>query len=248
MNNHDLKLSVVVPCYNEAQNIPLIVSRFREIIQDRRNVEVILVNNGSRDNSADVLDDQMRIINDPRFKVVDVKVNKGYGFGILSGLRSATGDILAWTHADMQTDPKDVIRAYDILNNDPSKNIFVKGKRKNRRLSEAFFTWCMQVICTVVLKTPLSDINAQPKVFHRRFYDSFLTAGAPDDFSLDLYALYWAKKKCHIQEIDVIFEKRMHGEAKGGGSFKTRMKLIRRTLAYIFDLKSRLTSSEKMTS
>lgn len=49
-----MKLSIVIPCYNEAENIPLILKRFREII-GKSNIEVILVNNGSTDNTAEVL-------------------------------------------------------------------------------------------------------------------------------------------------------------------------------------------------
>ena len=49
-----MKLSIVVPCYNDEQNIPLILNRFGEIIK-RENIEVILVDNGSTDDSALVL-------------------------------------------------------------------------------------------------------------------------------------------------------------------------------------------------
>lgn len=47
-----MKLSIVVPCYNEADNIPLILERFNEVINNNE-VEVVLVNNGSTDNSAE---------------------------------------------------------------------------------------------------------------------------------------------------------------------------------------------------
>ncbi len=50
-----MKLSIVVPCYNEEENIPLILERFQEVIE-REDIEVILVNNGSTDNSAQVLE------------------------------------------------------------------------------------------------------------------------------------------------------------------------------------------------
>jgi glycosyltransferase involved in cell wall biosynthesis len=237
------KLSVVVPCYNEEGNIPLIINRFKEVIGDNPDIEVVLVNNGSTDNSVQVFDAELKKVNDPRFRLALVKVNQGYGFGILSGLKEATGDILGWTHADMQTDPKDVVTAYHMFLDSNEENLFVKGKRKNRRFAEAFFTWGMQVICTVVLKTPLSDINAQPKMFRRSFYNKHFLEGAPYDFSLDLYALYWAKRECVIKEIPVYFNKRIHGEAKGGGSFKTRKKLIKRTFNYIFALSRQLKES-----
>jgi hypothetical protein len=54
-----------------------------------------------------------------------LKVNQGYGFGILSGLKECTGEFLGWTHADMQTDPKDLLKAFNIIkeNNFAKENI-----------------------------------------------------------------------------------------------------------------------------
>ena len=126
------KLSIVLPCYNEAGNVPLIVARLRELLRDRQDVEVILVNNGSKDNSAEVLAKELA---DPALafiRVEHVKVNQGYGFGIMSGLRAARGEFLAWTHADMQTDPADVLKGFDQLlaARDPH-NAFLKGRQPN---------------------------------------------------------------------------------------------------------------------
>lgn len=237
------KLSIVVPCYNEAGNIPLIFARFREVLGNRQDVEILLVNNGSKDNSAQVFADELAKAQDSRIRVVDVKVNTGYGSGILSGLKESSGTVLSWTHADMQTDPKDVLLAWEAYENatkSAGREVFVKGKRRNRAAAEQFFTWGMQVVASMALGTALDDVNAQPKLFSRAFYEQYLSKGAPNDFSLDLYALYWAHKQCRIVEIPVFFNKRMHGEAKGGGSFKTRIKLIKRTWAYIFELQKSL--------
>lgn len=87
-----MKLSIVVPCYNEEQNIPLILNRFGEIIK-REDIEVILVDNGSTDDSALVLAELL-----PKYafaRTVRVEVNQGYGYGILQGLRQCRGSISA---------------------------------------------------------------------------------------------------------------------------------------------------------
>src|SRR3954469_9056143 len=102
-----MKLSIIVPCYNEAKNIPLILGRFDDVIK-QDNVEVVLVNNGSTDNSAEILNTLV-----PRFRfatVITIAKNHGYGFGITSGLKAAKGDFIGYTHADMQTDPRDVLK------------------------------------------------------------------------------------------------------------------------------------------
>lgn len=231
-----LKLSLIIPCYNEAGNIPLIIERLQSAVggsKYKNDIEVILVDNGSTDNSFQVMSDEISRSGLTCFKIVKVSENQGYGYGILFGLNSAAGDVLAWTHADMQTDPKDVFTAYELYMNTKGSFI-VKGKRKNRKLLDAFFTWGMQLYVKHVLNVRIDDINAQPKMFSRHFYLNYIKDSAPYDFSLDLYLLYQAVKNDHeIKTIPVYFKKRLYGEAKGGGGFKTKIKLIKRTILYI---------------
>ncbi len=234
-----MKLSLVIPCYNEQDNIPLIVARLRDILKKREDVEVLLVDNGSRDATGRRIAEETA--SDPALRLVTVPINKGYGYGIKAGLAQAQGDILAWTHADMQTDPQDVLTAFDVFRVQKDDRIVVKGRRRNRRALESAFTFGMQLVASAALRTKLEDVNAQPKLFPRTFYARHLALGAPDDFSLDLYMLYWARAEDYrILDVPVVFANRVHGEAKGGGSWHTRIKLIRRTYAYIFELRRTL--------
>jgi glycosyltransferase involved in cell wall biosynthesis len=235
-----LKLSIIIPCYNEAGNIPLIVNRFTEILTPADDCEILLVNNGSTDNSLQIFDSELKRINDSRFRVVHVEKNKGYGFGILSGLNNAAGEALAWTHADMQTDPKDVFTAFKIYQQHNDLTVFVKGRRKSRAIVPQIFTWGMGVMASVALGETLEDIGAQPKLFSKQFYSTYLKEKAPYDFSLDLFAQYNAKKHGKIVEFPVYFAKRLYGEAKGGGSLKTRIKVTRRVFSFILSLRKQL--------
>ena len=82
----------------------------------------------------------------------------------------------------------------------------------------------------------LSDINAQPKIFHKNFLKKI--DNPPSDFSLDLYLLITAKlNNYEILTYPVILKKRIAGLAKGGGSFKGKIKLTCRTLKYIYKLR-----------
>ena len=107
-----MKLSLVIPCYNEAANLPLLLERYKALTA-RSDAEVILVDNGSTDNSPDVL--AALLPSYPGCRSVRVERNQGYGYGILQGLRAAQGEILAWTHADMQTDPMTPSRVWRYL-------------------------------------------------------------------------------------------------------------------------------------
>lgn len=235
------ELSIIIPCYNEADNIPFIFEELNKIVSTHDYCEMVLVNNGSKDKSSQVFEAELNKSNyRTNFTVVNVAENKGYGFGILSGLANATGNILAWTHADMQTDPADIIRAYDAYKKQNDQMVFVKGNRQQRALGPALFTTGMGILASVALKQNLHDIGAQPKLFSRYFYETYLRDKAPYDFSLDLFAQYWAKKEGKIIEIPVVFKERLHGEAKGGGSIKTRIKVTKRVAKFIFEMRKSL--------
>ena len=185
-----MKLSLIIPCYNEARNLKILVSRCLEVAS-RADCEVILVDNGSSDDTPEVL---VRLLAGAKnVRSIRVEVNQGYGFGILSGLRAANGDILAWTHADAQTDPLDAIAGLEFFRTAPNPHrAFVKGRRYGRPLGDVVFTTGMSIFETALMLCPLEDINAQPTMFHRSFFETW--SDPPHDFSLDLFAFVMARK------------------------------------------------------
>ena len=230
-----MKLSIIIPCYNEKSSIEDLVKNCIENINDK--MEVLLVDNGSSDNTFQVLSN----LNLPK-NIIPLRVekNKGYGNGILFGLNHSRGEIVSWTHADLQTDISDVTRGYKLYKEELiNKTSIVKGVRKKRNLFDFFFTFTMGIYSSIILKKWMYDINAQPKIFHRTFLDEF--ENAPLDFSLDLFLIHFFKNKnIKIKTFPVFFNKRKYGEAKGGGTFKGKLKLIKRTLSYIRTLKQNL--------
>ncbi|QEL20182.1 glycosyltransferase family 2 protein [Limnoglobus roseus] len=232
-----MKLSLIVPCYNEKPNLPRLLERFRTVVGSRPDVEVILVDNGSTDGSAEVFAEELAKPQNRFARMVRVPVNRGYGFGITSGLRAVRGEFLGWTHADLQTDPNDLMVGFDKLQAEPdAEHCFLRGRRIGRNFFDALFTGGMSLVASAALGTWLNDINAQPKMFHRSFFESLTTP--PDDFALDLYVLYSAKKAgLKVIELPVVFAKREAGEAKGGGSLRGKYKLTKRTFRYILALR-----------
>ncbi|MDX2083963.1 MAG: glycosyltransferase family 2 protein [Candidatus Melainabacteria bacterium] len=237
------RLSIVIPCYNEAANLPLLLERFSRAIQ-RDDVEVILVNNGSTDDSAEVLQHLLPLY--PFARCVEVPINQGYGYGILAGLAAAQGTFLGWTHADLQTDPNDVLLALDRLQ--PTalpdtlylpETVYVKGQRRGRRLFDNLFTLGMSLFESLLLQTPLWDINAQPNLFHRRFYETW--QAPPHDFSLDLYVYYLAKRQgLRVRRLNVQFPPRIHGESSWNTGLAAKWKFIQRTVRFSLSLRKNI--------
>ena len=234
------QFSLVIPCYNEAKGLAQLVARCEEIFSGH-DVEVILVDNGSTDESPAVF--SRLLAGKTQLRSVRVPVNQGYGHGILEGLRAARSPILGWTHADLQTDPKDALRGLALFQAAPDpQRLFVKGKRMARPPFDAVFTIGMACFETVLLRTPLWDINAQPTMFGRDFFQQWKSP--PKDFSLDLYAYYMAKRSgLAVRRFPVHFGKRLHGLSRWNISPSAKVKFIKRTLGYSMSLARNLKQS-----
>jgi glycosyltransferase involved in cell wall biosynthesis len=233
-----IKLSIIVPCYNEAKNISLILEKFTSVIK-RPDIEILFINNGSKDDSQELFD---QLISKYFFaKVIKIEMNQGYGFGITTGLREAKGEYIGYMHGDMQTNPADTLKALEIIERQPNpKNCFVKGDRKGRSIFDQFFTIGMSLFETIYLSTKLWDINAQPNIFHRSFFES-IKDNCPKDFSLDLYLLYMAKKKkLNIIRFDVMFPNRIYGSSNWNTGIASKYKFIKRTIQFSTKLKKGL--------
>ena len=227
-----MKFSLIIPCYNESANLPLLLERCK-VMTSRPDFEVILVDNGSTDNSPEVLLNLLPMYSGCRSVRVDQ--NQGYGYGILTGLRAAKGEILGWTHADMQTDPQDALKSLSLFDS-YGPNILVKGRRYGRPISDVFFTFGMSIFETILLGKPLWDINAQPTMFSRKFFESWYSP--PEDFSLDLYAYYQAQLQAlRVCRISVKFGERVHGVSHWNINWVAKWKFICRTV--LFSLKLR---------
>ncbi len=228
-----MNTSIIIPCYNEEKNLPYLITKLELLLEDN-SCEVILVNNGSKDNTESFIKEIQSKYNNLRS--INLKINKGYGYGILQGLKIAKGELVAWTHSDMQTNPMDILKGkkFFIKNN---KKVFVKGLRKGRPLLDRFFTISMSIYSSILLRKALWDINAQPTIFPRSFINSW--QNPPNDFSLDLYAYYQAKKEGYlVYRFPVKFKKRLFGVSNWNINIFSKIKFIIRNIKYINKLLS----------
>jgi glycosyltransferase involved in cell wall biosynthesis len=233
LKNTPPELSIIIPCYNEEGNLPFLINKCIQIAAEFPAVEIVLVNNGSTDKSENVFK-QLLTDNIVNISVCNIKVNQGYGYGIIEGINKATADLLCWTHADLQTDIFDCLKAFNIFKQYDNPFLLVKGRRNSRPLIDRIITSCMSLYVLFKLSEFIPDINAQPKLFSRLFYNK-IAKDAPIDFSLDLFFLIHAKRKGKLIEFPVDFLNRTSGEAKGGGSNKlsVKIKVAKKTIDFI---------------
>jgi glycosyltransferase involved in cell wall biosynthesis len=132
-----LSLSVFFPAYNDAGTIAsLVISAFQTASKLTPNYEIIVVNDGSSDATARILDELTRVY--PQLKIVTHPVNRGYGGALRSGFSTASKDAVFYTDGDAQYDPAelemlwpkmvagvDVVNGFKISRSDPWHRIVI---------------------------------------------------------------------------------------------------------------------------
>ena len=234
----ELSFSIVIPCFNEAKGLRELIYQASKIAV-KENGEFVLVDNGSTDSTLEMLKTNLL----PGISWVSTPINRGYGGGILFGLDSCNSNVTGWTHADLQTPLDDIVKAIGALNGEIG---FVKGRRRNRPLIDKVFTSGMGIFESLLFKTCVWDINAQPTLFRKDFMATWVSP--PLDFSLDLYALLTATKaKVGVKRVDVLFLPRKYGESTWNTGLASRWKFIRRTILYSFTLRRQVRSANSAT-
>ena len=195
--------SLVIPCYNEENNIDLLIKKSQDILINK-NIELILVDNGSTDKTRDKIISQQKSYTNLILVVVDD--NRGIGFGIHKGLMAANGDIIGYTHADLQTDPNDFLKGIDWINKNLNRNddFFLKGLRQSRSKISNLFTIFMGIYETLLFGVKMHDIGAQPVIFKKKMLENLKLF--PNNFTMEIYLYYFAITHNYIvHRFDVVF-------------------------------------------
>ncbi|MBI4561112.1 MAG: glycosyltransferase family 2 protein [Candidatus Rokubacteria bacterium] len=164
-------LSLVIPLYNEADNIDRLVKGLMEEF-DRQGLEyeLILVNNGSHDSTPVLLEEWRR--RNRRVRVVTVEVNRGYGAGIQAGLRVATGNIVGFMDGDCQVLAEDVTRVYRQLIADGLDLAKVRRVIRKDGAERRIISSCFNILFELMFRTGSRDINGKPKLMRRPALES----------------------------------------------------------------------------
>jgi polyisoprenyl-phosphate glycosyltransferase len=233
-----IKYSIILPCFNESENISILLEKFNQFAPQQENIEVIIVNNGSTDNTEEL---KQEIINKYSFtKWCKIDINKGYGYGIYSGLLQAKGKYIGYTHADLQTDPLDIKKAIDKIENQEKEYVFVKGMRKGRSFVSKLFSKGLETSSSLILSGKFKEINAQPTIFHRDLMKQ--VSSPPNHWGLDMYLYYKAMQTNYMFiRFDVVFPKRLYGNSKWAIGIFSRLKLAFQFINYCFFLRKEKT-------
>ncbi|MHC1783122.1 MAG: glycosyltransferase family 2 protein [Anaerolineaceae bacterium] len=217
-----MKLSVVIPVYNEQETLPFLYQALMDALNPMEcEWEVVLVDDGSRDESQKVLE-ELTEKNPSHIKVVILRRNFGQTAAIAAGIDNASGDIIVLMDADLQNDPADIPMMIEKLEQGYDLVSGWRHERKDditRTLPSRMANWLISFVTGV----HLHDYGCTLKAYRREVLTGFRLYGEMHRF-IPVYADSVGAK---IIEVRVNHHPRKYGKAKYG---------LERTLKVVLDL------------
>ena len=217
------ELSLVVPVYNEEENLPLIFDAIRAALEPlARAWEIIFVDDGSRDKSVSVLEGLFA--RDPlHVRVIEFRRNFGQTAAIAAGIDHARGEVVILLDADLQNDPADIPMLLAKL--DEGYDL-VSGWRRNRKdnaLTRNLPSMLANGLISRVTGVRLHDYGCTLKAYRRDVLEGFKLYGEMHRF----IPVFAHSVGARIAEVEVNHHARKFGQAKYG---------LERTLKVVLDL------------
>ncbi len=203
-----VQLSIVIPTYNEEQNVLPLYSELREVLDSLgKHFEIIFVNDGSTDNTLDIL----KGINkkDKRVQIINFRKNFGQTAAMDAGFKHARGDVIISIDSDMQNDPRDIPRLLEKIGEGYDVVVGWRFYRKDPLLKK-LFSRCADKLRRFITKEKIHDAGCTLKAFKRECFEDLDLYGEMHRFIPAL--LLW--KGFKVTEIKVAHRPRVRGKTK----------------------------------
>ncbi len=215
-------ISVVIPAYNEEENIPILYEKLKKVLDNLgEDYEIIFVDDGSTDRTYEILKEIAQ--KDKKVKVIRFRRNFGQTAAMYAGFEHAKGDVIITMDADLQNDPEDIPRLLEKMKEGYD---IVSGWRKDRKdpfFSRKLPSMIANWIISKVTGVHLHDYGCTLKAYRADIAKQYRLYGDMHRFLPALAKRFGAK----ITEIPVNHHPRLYGKSKYG---------IGRTIRVILDI------------
>jgi glycosyltransferase involved in cell wall biosynthesis len=216
-----MTLSVVIPVYNEEENVQLLHERLKNVLQPLyQEYEIIFVDDGSSDKTLSLLEEIQQ--QDKNVMVLSLRRNFGQTAAFAAGFDFSRGDVVVTMDGDLQNDPADIPKLLSLIKD----NDLVSGWRKNRkdpflsrRLPSIMANWLISNVTGV----KLHDYGCSLKAYRRDVIKNLKLYGEMHRFIPAVASWYGVR----VAEVETIHHPRLHGKSKYG---------ISRTIKVVLDL------------
>ena len=183
------KISIVVPCYNEEEALPIFYKEINRVSKEMKSVdfEFLFINDGSRDKTLDILRDLSK--KDKRVRFISFSRNFGKEGGMYAGLENATGDYVAIMDADMQDPPEMIKTMYDSIQNEGYDCVALYTKNhKDYSFVRKFFTKCWYKLIGMISSTPQVPGARDFRLMKRKMVDAIISMGEYNRYSKGIFS------------------------------------------------------------
>jgi len=196
-------LSIIVPCFNEEDSLKQLHDEINKVL-NKINYEIIFINDGSTDNSSNILKDIYNS-NKERVKVINFSRNFGKEASIYAGLKYAIGEYTAIIDADMQQDPKYILNAFNFLEKNKEYDVVALIPDKKKFFSNLFYK-TINSLSDIKLKNNASDF----RIFRSSVRKAILMLQETNRFSKGIFS--WIGFNTYY--MDYILNERKKGKSK----------------------------------
>ncbi len=160
--------SIVIPLFNESQNIVKLIDQLYYSLKDYKNFEVTLVNDASTDNTNEII---KNLQNNYNLNVLNNKINRGQSYSIAKGIKESKNEIIITLDGDGQNNPLDIPYLLDYFLKNENISL-VGGIRKKRKdsLIKIFSSKIANKIRSKILKDRCEDTGCSLKVFSKNIF------------------------------------------------------------------------------
>jgi glycosyltransferase involved in cell wall biosynthesis len=193
-----VRYSIVIPAYNESARIAASLERVLAYIDQRGwDAEVLVVNDGSRDNTAEIVHDYLK--KSPRLRLLENPGNRGKGYSVRNGMLHAGGDILLFSDADLSSPIEEADKLFAAIANGADIAIgsrWLESHLQTQRqpLHRQLFGRVFNLLLRVILGLKFKDTQCGFKVFTRHAGQAIFPAQKIERWGFDPELLYLAKR------------------------------------------------------
>lgn len=189
------KISVIVPCYNEEEAIPLFYEEIKKVIKNiKAKFEIIFINDGSSDNTLEILRNLSK--KDKIVRYISFSRNFGKEAGILAGLEASIGDYICMMDVDLQDPPELLNEMYETLETTDYDCVATRSVSRNgySPLRKLFTKWYYKII-NKISKTQIVDGARDFRLMTRQMVDAILSLKEVNRYSKGIFSWVGFKTK-----------------------------------------------------